>query len=71
VLAAVPESADAAACSVLLATSGKLRGLASIFVYVTLGSPEQTLMNLEGLGAAILGGGEDADAVANMHGLSR
>lgn len=28
-------------------------------------------MQLEGLGAAILGGGSDADAVATMHGVSR
>jgi hypothetical protein len=32
---------------------------------------EKVLMELEGLGTAILGGGTDADAVATMHGLSR
>jgi hypothetical protein len=32
---------------------------------------EKALLNLEGVGAAVLGGGADADVVAAMHGLSR
>ena len=52
-----------------------LHVLCDVLVYSEFDSlpvnTEKVLMQLEGLGAAILGGGTDADAVATMHGLSR